>query len=260
MSDDIPASTLGKALQLLLALSNEQGEIGTSELARKLGMHKATASRILIKLSEYGFVYKNKETRKYWLGPSIYQMGMTMAYVSFNEILEVARRHIDDLRDVLNESVALEIWLGNSTVTTYYALSNHPDKIVPPPGKKLALHAAAGAKAILSYTHADRVETLLEGELAEVTENTLTDTSEIKAKLAEYLTQGYALDYEEMHKGICAMAAPVFDQLKRPTAAIVVLVPPSRSDSLTNPSIVSHLKTTTSAISRELSAKQFRVI
>ena len=260
MAKQPSASSLGKALQLILMLADEQQEIGTSELARKLDMHKATASRILIKLAEYGFVYKNKETRKYWLGPSIHQMGMTMAYVSFNEILEVARRKIDKLRDELNETVALEIWLGNSTVTTYYALPNHPDIIVPPPGKQLALHSAAGAKAILAYTHPDRVDTLLDAELTKLTKNTLTDLAEIKSRLANYLKQGFALDYEEMHIGICASAAPIFDQLKRPTAAIVVLVPPNRAATLTSPKLITQLKATTSVISKELSAKQFRAI
>lgn len=260
MAKEPPTSSLGKALQLLLMLADEQQEVGTSELARKLDMHKATASRILIKLAEYGFVYKNKETRKYWLGPSIHQMGKTMAYVGFNEILEVARGQIDELRNALNETVALEIWLGNSTVTAYYALPNHSDKIVPPPGKQLALHAAAGAKAILAYTHPDRVNTLLDGELEKLTNNTHTKVAEIKAKLAIYLHQGFSLDYEEMHSGICAAAAPLFDQLKRPTAAIVVLAPPSRSETLTDPKLIQQLKTTTSSISKELSAKQFRAI
>jgi DNA-binding IclR family transcriptional regulator len=252
------ASTVEKAIQLLLTLSQEHRELGTTELGKKLGLHKATVSRILIQLAQYGFVYKNNETRKYWLGPAVHQLGMTMADVNFKKIMQVACAHIDNLSAAINETVALEIWLGNSTVTTYYALSDHPLKVVPQ-GELLAHHAAAGAKAILAYTHQERVNRLLQGELQAITENTLTDKERIKEKLSEYFKQGYSIDNEEMHLGICAIATPIFDQLKQPIAALTILVPVSRSENLLSPSLIANLKSTATTVSKELAAKRIRV-
>lgn len=252
------ASTVEKAIQMLLTLSHEHRELGTTELGKKLGLHKATVSRILIQLARYGFVYKNNETRKYWLGPAVHQLGMTMADVNFKKVMQVACPHIDNLSATINETVALEIWLGNSTVTTYYALSDHLLKVVPQ-GELLAQHAAAGAKAILAYTHQERVDRLLRGELRAITDNTLTNKEQIKEKLSEYFKQGYSVDNQEMHIGICAIATPIFDQLKQPIAAITILVPVSRADNLLSQTLISNLKSAAISVSKELAAKGIRV-
>jgi len=247
------ASTIEKAIRLLLTLSDEGHEVGTTDLGRKLGIHKATVSRILMKLAEHEFVYKNKETRKYWLGPAIHQLAMTMADVSFEHVMRFARPHVDELRDQTGETTALEIWLGNSTVPTYCAQSQNPLKVIPPPGEPLELHAAAGANAILSFTHSDRVDTLLHGELTRLTENTITDKSRLKQRLGEFNLQGYSVDYEEMHSGICAVAAPIFNQLKQPIAALCVLVPASRASTIESPNMISQLKQKTQLITAEIS-------
>lgn len=249
------ASTVDKAIQLLLTLSQQESEMGTSELGRKLDIHKATVSRILLKLAEYGLVYKSKETGKYWLGPAIHQLAMTMADVNFKEVMEFARPLIDQLRDDVGETVAVEMWHGNSTVPAYCALSHHPLKVVPPPGEPLALHAAAGAKAILSFTHSDRVDMLLGGELTRITDNTIVDKNVFRQKLGEYHKQGYALDCEEFHVGICAVAAPIFDRLRQPVAALVVLAPASRFSQVFNPQLIAKLKKKTALIGSKLSVK-----
>lgn len=250
------SSTIEKAILLLLTLSDEGGEVGTTDLGRKLGIHKATVSRILMKLAEYELVYKNKETRKYWLGPTIHQLAMNMADVSFEHVMRFARDHVDEVRDSVGETAALEIWLGNSTVPTYCAQSPNPLKVIPPPGEPLELHAAAGAKAILSFTHTDRVDSLLRGQLNKVTKNTNTDKDELIKRLGKFNRQGYATDYEETHDGICAIAAPIFNQLKQPVAALVVLVPASRSSSLEDIELISQLKSKALLISNEISTNR----
>ena len=246
------ASTIEKAIQLLLTLSDAGCEVGTTDLGRKLGIHKATVSRILMKLAEHEFVYKNKETRKYWLGPTIHLLAMNMADVSFEHVMRFARPHVDELRDKIGETTALEIWLGNSTVPTFCAQSRNPLKVIPPPGEPLELHAAAGGKAILSFTHTDRVNSLLRGELKKVTEHTITDKAQLIKRLGVFNRQGYAVDYEETHDGICAIAAPIFNQLKQPIAALVVLVPAARSASLESPELIGQLKSKAQLISNEI--------
>ena len=252
------ATAVEKAIQLLLTLSHEHRELGTTELGRKLGLHKATVSRILLQLAEHGFVYKNNETRKYWLGPAVHQLGMTMADVNFKQVTQIACTHIDELSAQIDETVALEIWLGNSTVTTYSAVPKESPKVVPQ-GELLAPHAAAGAKAILAYTHEARIDQLLQRELTSITKNTVTDREKLKDKLSAYFSQGYSVDREEMHYGICAVASPIFDQLKQPMAALSVLCPVANSERLEDPLLLEKLKASTRLISRELAANRVRM-
>ena len=236
------AGTVEKAIQVLLTLSQTNGELGTNEISRRVGIHKATASRILVKLAEHDFVYKSKETRKYWLGPAIHQLGMTIAEASFKRVLQIARSHIDEIRENTSETTTLEIWLGNSTVPTYIAESRQALKVALPPGEVLPLHAAAGAKAILAFSHRERVELLLSEKLEALTANTITDKARLLERLDEYFQQGYAIDDEEVHPGISAVAVPVFNHIRQPIAALVVLTPTSRFSTKVNSALVSELK------------------
>ena len=60
--------SVDRAAALLLALGESQGEAGVTELARRLGLHKSTASRLLATLQKRGLVEQDDETGKYRLG------------------------------------------------------------------------------------------------------------------------------------------------------------------------------------------------
>ena len=60
--------SVDRAAALLLALGDSQGEAGVTELARRLGLHKSTASRLLATLQRRGLVEQDDETGKYRLG------------------------------------------------------------------------------------------------------------------------------------------------------------------------------------------------
>src|SRR3954453_6306360 len=60
--------SVDRAAALLLALGETQGEAGVTELARRLGLHKSTASRLLATLQRRGLVEQDGETGKYRLG------------------------------------------------------------------------------------------------------------------------------------------------------------------------------------------------
>src|SRR2546428_13577610 len=60
--------SVDRAAALLLALGDSQGEAGVTELARRLGLHKSTASRLLATLERRGLVEQDDEPGKYRLG------------------------------------------------------------------------------------------------------------------------------------------------------------------------------------------------
>ena len=60
--------SVDRAAALLLALGESPGEAGVTELARRLGLHKSTASRLLATLQKRGLVEQDDETGKYRLG------------------------------------------------------------------------------------------------------------------------------------------------------------------------------------------------
>ena len=60
-------NAIEKALAILGLFAFENKEMGTIEISKLLGYHKATTSRTLILLAEYGFLEQNEKTKKYKL-------------------------------------------------------------------------------------------------------------------------------------------------------------------------------------------------
>lgn len=245
------ATAIEKALEILLAFSPDNQPIGTSELSKKLGFHKATTSRILQTLTEYGFVHQNAETKHFTLGEKVYELGMSLAETSINKIVRVAQPYVDSLCKEFDETIVLEVWSGNSTVAAYEAENSRPLRLAGRVGKIPPVHVAAGAKAILSVSPSAQVDAALSGQLHQYTQNTITDIAILKERLKTYQENGFAVDHEELDIGISAVGAPIFNYQGKAIAAVVVITPQSRfTDDPASETIV-NLISTTKAISEK---------
>jgi len=60
--------SVDRAVSLLLALGNVDSGVGVTEIARSLGLHKSTASRLLATLQKRGLVDQDGQSGKYRLG------------------------------------------------------------------------------------------------------------------------------------------------------------------------------------------------
>src|SRR5438876_11288382 len=60
--------SVARAVRILELLAEGPEELGVTELGRRLGVHKATASRLVATLAEHGLVERNPVTDKYRLG------------------------------------------------------------------------------------------------------------------------------------------------------------------------------------------------
>ena len=67
MASDIIQS-VDRALEFLIYLYNEGKETSVTQIANDLGVYKSTVFRTLATMEARGFVKKNPETEKYWLG------------------------------------------------------------------------------------------------------------------------------------------------------------------------------------------------
>ncbi|PSQ89215.1 MAG: hypothetical protein BRD45_03965 [Bacteroidetes bacterium QS_8_64_10] len=80
-------------------------------------------------------------------------------------------------------------------------------------GQQIYLHSTSAGKVILSLLPDDRVNEILdEYGLPPLTENTITDSNELKSQLDEIRERGYAFNREENIKGLRAVSGPVTDE------------------------------------------------
>jgi IclR family KDG regulon transcriptional repressor len=236
-----------KALRILMAFLPHNEKTAALALSKKLGLHPSTTTRLLKVLKKHGFVEQDPETKKYSLGRSNLFLAQAVIGSLQTDLVSIARPFIDNLRDRINESVGLEVWVGDATILAYVAPGPQLLKISATLGARIPLHVAAGARAIMAHLPAEVVDDLLDGELRRFTPKTITDPKAIKRELQEIKRKGISLEQGELDEDVHIMAAPVFDHRKRPVAAVAIGVPAYR--------MKTHMRGKTASLLKEAAAQ-----
>lgn len=242
-----------KALQILLAFVPRNNEMGTSEISKRLGLHKSTVSRLLNVLTSYGFLQHDAKTRKFRLGITAAKISTAIKQSLGEQLIGIAQPHLDDLRNEIGETVALEVWVGNITIMAYRAEVLRLRRIfLLRPGDRVDIHVSAGARVILAFLAPHVVDSALQGPFERYTENTIVDPNILKEQIRKARDEGFAISRGERHPDSNIIAVPVFDYEKRPVAAISLFTTTERLPKLLEADIVSTLNQTAARISAKL--------
>jgi IclR family KDG regulon transcriptional repressor len=227
-------------------------EMGAAEVVEKIGLHRSTVTRLLHVLTRRGFLQQNPSTKKYSLGRSTAKIGRAVTQSLDSQLINIAQPHVDALRDAVGETAALEVFSETNTILAYNAKGPRLVQVSFRIGDRLPVHVAAGAKAILAFLPVDVAEALIPKKLIRFTPHTITNRKVLIKQLAEIKEKGVATDCGERDEDVHVIAAPVFNHEKNPIAAVVISVPVSRKETLTDPKTIKLLKETTAAISARL--------
>lgn len=68
--------SIDRALAVLQLFLKEERPLSVTRISKLMDLHKSTVSRTMDTLERRGFVQKDSETGKYWLGLQVYALGM----------------------------------------------------------------------------------------------------------------------------------------------------------------------------------------
>ena len=77
-------------------------------------------------------------------------------------------------------------------------------------GKSFPLHCTGMGKVLLASAPPELRQRVLRRKLEALTDKTITDPRKLRTELKEVREQGYAIDHEEITRGLMCVAAPVF--------------------------------------------------
>jgi IclR family KDG regulon transcriptional repressor len=217
-----------RALTVLDLLGKANGELGTTEISRELGLHKSTVYRLLLTLVSSGYVEQNPETEKYRLGIHLAELGMTV--LNGLDLRRTARPSLLKLADYCAESVHLGILEGHEVVYIDKIDVDRPLIMGSRIGGRSPAYCTGLGKVLLAYIANEKLEQYLiqNPSLRRFTSNSLVDPENLKDHLSRIHAQGYAIDDEEHELGIRCVAVPVRNHRGEVTAAISVSGPTLR--------------------------------
>jgi DNA-binding IclR family transcriptional regulator len=204
----------------------EAGELGVTELGRRLGVHKATASRLAATLAERGFLERDPTTDRYRLGFGLIRLaGAAMAGL---DLVRTARPVLEDLAERTRETVTLGVLSGDEVVSIDQVTGTRSIVSVSWVGTRTSLHTTSTGKVFLASLDEADLDRRLATRLPRETKRTIVDPAQLRTQLGEVRRRGYAQTLEELEEGLNAVAAPVRQADGQVVAALSVSGPAFR--------------------------------
>ena len=249
--DASPATAVERALNILEAASQRREGLTNSEISRKLGIPKSSASYILRTLERRGYLRRDGETGRYRLGLKLLSLGgETQAGL---DVAEVALPFMRGLVERLGMTCHLAVVDQNEAVYVEKVEAPGFFKVNTWVGRRMFLHSTSVGKALLAWMpKAERDALLHNCEFKKRTPKTITTLSRLTTELERVHQQGYAIDDEENSLGARCFGAPVFDALGNVVAALGVSGTLTQMDAAKMPRVADALKETARRVSRQL--------
>jgi DNA-binding IclR family transcriptional regulator len=198
--------SVNRALEALELIA-EAGELGVTELGRRLGVHKATSSRLAAALARHGMIERDPVSDRYRLGFGLIRLaGAAMAGL---DLVSSARPVLAELAEQTHETVTLGVISGDDVVSIDQVTGTRSIVSVSWVGKRTPLHTTSTGKVLLAAMSEAELDRRLARGLERSTPSTVTDPVELRAQLAEVRRRGWAQTLEELEEGLNAVAAPV---------------------------------------------------
>jgi IclR family transcriptional regulator, KDG regulon repressor len=243
-------SSVATAIRLLKSFSEDQVEIGISELSRRLGVAKSTAHRLAATLVSEGLLEQDRETEKYRLGIALFRLGALVRRRM--DISSQGRPYLYALREKTNESVHLAILDGTEIMYVYNLESTQAIRMRSDLGVRQPAYCTAEGQAILAFQPPEVIDAVIAQGLAPRTPQTITDPQMLRDRLAAVRQRGCAIEDEESEVGMRGISAPIRNDAGEVVASVGVAGPVTRLSKKAIAAFIPHVIETADLISERL--------
>lgn len=219
MSRVVPSIQKAVRILDLLAASLPQS-LTLKQIATELELPRSTALAMCVTLAETEMISRDP-SGSYRLGPRT--VALASAYLTDRNPFDNLREVVAQVPELDEETIVLSVLEGVNSVYIAFHAGSHPLTIRYKVGMRLPAHCSASGKAMLSrLDEAEVRERLKDADLSEHSTGRLKDIEEIMEDLRISRERGYAIDNEEIARGMCCFGAAISDHDGAPIAAVSV--------------------------------------
>lgn len=211
------------AIQILRCISQAQPEIGVSDIARIVKLHKSSVSRLIATLEAQRVVERNPTTDRISLAPGL--IAIAAPLINQLGISQASRQRMAALARESAETVNLSIWDGREGISIDQTLGPSAITHYATPGQNNPAHCTATGKALLAFASEADIQAVLRGEFVRYTARTITDPIVLQKELVQIRKSGTAVNRGEFSEDAGAVAAIVRNVNGQPVTALAITVP-----------------------------------
>lgn len=215
------AQSVYRTISLLRSVA-KHSETGArlSDIAMEVGIHVATAHRILSVLVEEGFLTYDTSTKLYGLGIELYSLG-NLAH-QFN-IRDQYRNAIEQVAEETEDTVFLLIRSGNDVLCIDLVEGIYPIRTMTiTVGARRPLGIGVGSLSLIAFLPDDQFETILSTNEHRYPQYMGLTGEKIRDLAKRSRKRGYIVSVGLFHEGVTSVGVPVYNRLGEIVAAITV--------------------------------------
>jgi IclR family pca regulon transcriptional regulator len=210
---------LAKGLAVIEAFDARSPSMTLSEVARKTGLSRGTARRLLLTLVDLG--YAGFDGKHFGLQPRALNLGF--AYLHSQNLWQLGQPYMVQLVERVHESCSVAV-LDDSEIV-YVARVPTSVRIMSINlgiGTRLPAFATSMGRVLLAGLRGEEVDRLLEraSPLTKYTPKTIVDPTALLRAIDVVRRQGWALVDQELEMGLRSIAVPIVDAKARAVAAL----------------------------------------
>lgn len=220
-------TALARGISILEAFDELHPELGITQLSERAGLAKTTTFRLVQTLTSLRYLVSTPGG-KYRLGPRILSLGY--AVLQTMDLKCTAEPYLKALSDACGETVNMAVLDGDELVYIERFKTQQIVNINLHVGSRLPLYNTAMGRALLSGQTKEWTRAYIDRHMK------YPETSPFLGPHGEHLLtalrivneKGYAVNDQELAKGLRSIAAPVRDSKGNAVAAINIAVPSAR--------------------------------
>ncbi|CAB3679927.1 IclR family transcriptional regulator [Achromobacter sp. HNDS-1] len=208
---------------LVLKLLARQADAGLRlvDLAQAAQLTRPTMHRLLKALVAQGMAVQDAATRRYRLGPLVFELGLAAAH-RFN-LRDLSTATLADLARVTGDTTFLFVRSGDDAVCINRIQGTYPVQTPALPlGSRQPLGVSAGGLALLAALPAAEQKRIIEAVAPRLGAYGELDADDVRAHCALVAKAGYAHIANRAVPGISALGVPVYGESGLLLAAVTV--------------------------------------
>lgn len=234
--------------------SRDHTVVTVGEIAKHLGLHKSSASRIAATLVAVGYLRAAPKSAGFQLGGKLARLG-SIAVID-TSLTSVAEPIMEFLAEETGETCHLGVLEGSDAVTVGLIEGSFSLRLHSWVGKRSPSHLTSMGKVLLAGLSDRALDLLYPNEDLEApTPYSISTKSALKSQLAKIRLNGYALDNEELEIGLRCVAAPIYSHDQRVIASLTIAGSASRIQLSNINYYIENVKNTADRISVQLGAR-----
>ncbi len=213
--------SVDRTLNLLKCFITEKRALGVSELARMLNLNKSAVHRFLLTLKDHGFVQQLKDSDRYIIGPTAFELGSV--YTNSTDLTVEGKKVLVELVQQTGYMAHLAILDHDSVLYLVNVEPDHQQYLFGAVGQRRVVYNTALGKSLTAWLPETRVREILKScTFQKLTIHTIGSIEQYLEELETVRQVGFAVDREESSIGVHCISAPVRSKRGEVIAAISV--------------------------------------